>query len=143
MSAHPTVLDIVGGAAVVGGNAALGMDLVRMVRRGLPVGAVQFVLDSGVLTPAELDRIVLPRKTLANRRRLGTLTPEQSDRLVRVARMIAAAEETFGSREKAGTWLRRPTTVLAGESPLDLLDTDEGAREVETLLGRIAHGIAA
>jgi putative toxin-antitoxin system antitoxin component (TIGR02293 family) len=143
MSPHPTALDIVGGAAIVGCNAAEGVDLVRLVRRGLPVGAVQFVLDSGFLTPAELDRIVLPRKTLANRRRLGTLTPEQSDRLVRVARVIAAAEETFGSREKAGTWLRRPTTALAGESPLDLLDTDEGAREVETLLGRVAHGIAA
>ena len=143
MSTHPTALDIVGGAAVVGGNAAAGVDLVRVVRRGLPVGTVQFVLDSGVLTPVELDRIVLPRKTLANRRRLGTLTPEQSDRLVRVARVIAAAEETFGSREKAGTWLRRPTTALAAESPLDLLDTDEGAREVETLLGRVAHGIAA
>jgi putative toxin-antitoxin system antitoxin component (TIGR02293 family) len=113
------------------------------VRRGLPVGAVQFVLDSGFLTLAELDRIVLPRKTLANRRKLGTLTPEQSDRLVRVARVIAAAESTFGSRDRAGTWLRRPTTALGGESPLDLLDTDEGAREVETLLGRITHGIAA
>ena len=90
-----------------------------------------------------MDRIVLPRKTLANRRKLDTLTPEQSDRLLRVARVIAAAEETFGSREKAGTWLRRPTSALTGESPLDLLDTDEGAREVETLLGRIAHGIAA
>jgi len=53
------------------------------------------------------------------------------------------AEETFGSQEKAGVWLRRPTTVLAGERPLHLLDTDEGAREVETLLGRISHGIAA
>jgi putative toxin-antitoxin system antitoxin component (TIGR02293 family) len=143
MSTHPTALDIVGGPTVVGGNAAAGMELARLVRRGLPIGAVQFVLDSGVLSPAELDRIVLPRKTLANRRRLGTLTPEQSGRLVRVARVIAAAEETFGSREKAGTWLRRPTTALAGESPLDLLDTDEGAREVETLLGRVAHGIAA
>jgi putative toxin-antitoxin system antitoxin component (TIGR02293 family) len=143
MSTHPTALDIVGGAAVIGGNATAGVDLVRLVRRGLPVGAVQFVLDAGVLTPAELDRIVLRRKTLANRRRLGTLTPEQSDRLVRVARVIAAAEETFGSRDKAGTWLRRPTTALAGESPLDLLDTDEGAREVETLLGRVGHGIAA
>ena len=70
---------------------AAGVDLVRLVRCGLPVGAVQFVLDSGSLTPAELDRIVLPRKTLANRRKLGTLTPEQSDRLVRVARLIAAA----------------------------------------------------
>lgn len=143
MSTHPTALDIVGGAAVVGGNAAASVDLVRLVRRGLPINAVQFVLDSGSLTPAELDRIVLPRKTLANRRKLGTLTPEQSDRLVRVARIIAVAEETFGSREKAGSWLRRPTVVLAGESPLELLDTDEGARTVETLLGRIAHGIAA
>ena len=143
MTTHPSVLDIVGGPAVAGGNVAGGIDLVRLVRRGLPIGTVQHVLDSGCLTAAELDRIVLPRKTLANRRKLGTLTPEQSDRLVRVARMLVAAEETFGSREKAGTWLRRPTTALAGERPLDLLDTDEGAREVETLLGRIAHGIAA
>jgi putative toxin-antitoxin system antitoxin component (TIGR02293 family) len=143
MTTHPTALDIVGGAAVVGGAAAAGLDLVRLVRRGLPIGAVQFVLDSGSLTPAELDRIVLPRKTLANRRKLGTLTPEQSDRLVRVARVIAAAEETFGGREKAAMWLRRPTTALAGERPLEWLDTDEGARAVETLLGRIAHGIAA
>ncbi|MGH7154730.1 MAG: type II RES/Xre toxin-antitoxin system antitoxin [Acetobacteraceae bacterium] len=115
----------------------------KLVRRGLPVGAVEFVLDSGRLSLAELDRVVLPRKTLANRRRLGTLTPEQSDRLVRVARVLAIAEETFGSREKASAWLRRPTTALAGESPLGLLDTDEGAREWESLLGRFAHGIAA
>lgn len=74
---------------------------------------------------------------------MGTLTPEQSDRLVRVARVLAAAEETFGSREKAGAWLCRPTVALGGERPLHLLDTDEGARRVETLLGRIAHGIAA
>src|SRR6516162_4534407 len=114
MSTHLTALDIVGGPAVVGGNPAAGLDLVRLVRRGLPVGAVQFVLDSGFLTLAELDRIVLPRKTLANRRKLGTLTPEQSDRLVRVARVIAAAEEAFGSREKASIWLRRPTDIFGG-----------------------------
>ncbi|MGH7103147.1 MAG: type II RES/Xre toxin-antitoxin system antitoxin [Acetobacteraceae bacterium] len=142
MNHHATALDVVGGAAVVG-TADGGADLVTLVRRGLPVAAVQFVLDSGRLTAAELDRIVLPRKTLANRRKLGNLTPEQSDRLVRVARVLAAAEETFGNRDKAGTWLRRPTTALAGESPLQLLDTDEGARKVETLLGRIGHGIAA
>jgi putative toxin-antitoxin system antitoxin component (TIGR02293 family) len=119
------------------------MDLVRLIRRGMPVGVIQFILDSGRLTAGELDQVVLPRKTLAHRRKLGTLTPEQSDRLVRVARLLAAAEETFGNQVKAGEWLRRPTTALAGERPLDLLDTDEGAREVETLLGRISHGIAA
>jgi putative toxin-antitoxin system antitoxin component (TIGR02293 family) len=143
MTESATTLEIVGGAAIVGDNVTAGMGMVRLVRRGLPIGAVQFVLDTGRLTLAELDQIVLPRKTLANRRKLGTLTPEQSDRLVRVARVLAAADETFGDRAKAGTWLRRPTSCLACERPLDLLDTDEGARAVETLLGRIGHGIAA
>jgi putative toxin-antitoxin system antitoxin component (TIGR02293 family) len=63
-------------------------------------------------------------KTLANRRRLGNMIPEQSDRLARVARVIAAAEETFGNAEKAAVWLRRPTTALAGEKPLELLEHD-------------------
>jgi putative toxin-antitoxin system antitoxin component (TIGR02293 family) len=143
MTTPVSVLDLVGGAAVIGREVGPGMDMVKLIRRGLPVGAVQFVLDSGRLTVAEVDQIVLPRKTLANRRKLGNLTPEQSDRLVRVARVLAAAEETFGSQEKAGAWLRRPTRALTGASPLNLLDTDEGAREVETLLGRIGHGIAA
>jgi putative toxin-antitoxin system antitoxin component (TIGR02293 family) len=142
----PTVLHL---AEVIGGVAALGLDtrpnadIIPLIRRGLPVSTIEFILDSGKLTLAELDRIVLPRKTLMNRRKLGSLTPEQSDRLVRVARLIAAAEETFGSTDKAHVWLRRPTTALAGEKPLELLDTDEGARRVETLLGRIGHGIAA
>jgi len=87
--------------------------------------------------------VVLPRKTLAHRERIGTLTTDQSDRLLRVARVLAAAEEVFGSDAKAHQWLRRPTSVLSNEVPLELLDTEEGAREVEIVLGRIAHGIAA
>jgi putative toxin-antitoxin system antitoxin component (TIGR02293 family) len=134
---------MVGGKPVVGRNIRDGIDLVRAVRRGLPVGAVEHMLDTGRLTVSEIDKVVLPRRTLANRRKVGTLTAEQSDRLVRVARVIAMAEDTFGSQEKAAAWLRRPTSAMAGERPLDLLDTDEGAREVATLLGRIAHGIAA
>jgi putative toxin-antitoxin system antitoxin component (TIGR02293 family) len=143
MTAPASALDLVGGVAIIGGAVGPGMDMVKLIRRGLPVGAVQFVLDSGRLTLAELDQIVLPRKTLANRRRIGSLTPEQSDRLIRVARVLAAAEETFGNQEKAGAWLRRLTRALGGECPLHLLDTDEGAREVTALLGRIGHGIAA
>lgn len=140
--AHRTVR-IVGGKAVIGRSIRDGIGLAQAVRRGLPVGAVEHMLATGRLTLAEVDKVVLPRKTLANRRKVGTLTAEQSDRLVRVARMLAMAEETFGNKDKAAAWLRRPTTALGGERPLSLLDTDEGAREVEILLGRISHGIAA
>lgn len=140
---HVTALDIVGGRTVLGAGIDARIDLVGLIRRGLPIATAEFVLDSGRLTLSEVDRIVMPRKTLANRRRLGTLTAEQSDRLMRVAHVLAMAEETFGSREKAGIWMRRQTAPLDGEAPLNLLDTDVGARAVEALLGRVAYGIAA
>lgn len=131
------------GAYKVKPKAAERVQLVKIIREGFPVETVQHIVDSGRLNPVEVDRVVLPRKTWANRKKTGKLTAEQSDRLLRVARVIAAAEEVFGTQDKAGLWLRRPTTALDGEQPLDLLDTEEGAREVETLLMRISHGIAA
>lgn len=118
-------------------------ELVAAVRAGLPVSAVDEALASGRITAAEIDRLAIPRKTLAHRRAKGRLTPDQSDRLLRLLRILDEAEATFADRTRAGIWLRRPTTALGGEAPLDLLDTEVGARQVETLLGRIAHGIAA
>jgi len=116
---------------------------VERVRSGLPVSAVDDLIETGTISAGELHQLVLPRKTLTNRREVGFLSPEQSDRLVRVARVIAKAEETFGSKDKAHLWLRRPTVPLNNEAPLSLLDTEQGSRIVETLLGRISHGIAA
>jgi len=125
----------------IGGQNRRGV--IEATRLGLPVSGVEDLMQSGRLTLAEVDRIVLPRKTLSHRRKIGRLTPDQSDRLVRVVRIIAAAEDTFGSQEKASLWLRRPTRALAGEAPIEWLDTSEGAREVEDLLHRIDHGLAA
>ncbi|MGI4796371.1 MAG: type II RES/Xre toxin-antitoxin system antitoxin [Janthinobacterium lividum] len=124
-------------------RTATARDLIDRVRSGLPIDAVDAVLAEGWLTLNELDEVVLPRKTLSHRRKLGLLTPDQSDRLSRVTRIIALARETFGNDDKAKSWLRRPTAPLGGESPLQILDTDQGVREVETLLGKISHGIAA
>jgi putative toxin-antitoxin system antitoxin component (TIGR02293 family) len=116
---------------------------IEATRRGLAVAKVDELVKSGRATFAEIDRVVLPRKTLSHRRKIGVLTPEQSDRLIRLVRVIAAAEETFGSQEKAARWLRRPTTALEGDAPISLLDTGEGSRQVEHLLAMIDHGLAA
>ena len=129
--------------ALIGLSGSDRRAAIEATRRGLSTDGVDRLLETGRLTLAELDRVVLPRKTLSNRRKIGTLTPEQSDRLVRVVRVIAAAEETFGSQDRAARWLRRPTGALGGELPLALLDTTEGSREVEALLGRIDHGLGA
>lgn len=118
-------------------------EAVEATRRGLAVAAVDELLNAGRASVAEIDRLVLPRKTLSHRRKIGMLTSEQSDRLIRLARVIAATEETFGSQEKAALWLRRPTSAFDGETSISLLDTDEGSRQVEHLLARIDHGLAA
>ncbi|WP_254073326.1 antitoxin Xre/MbcA/ParS toxin-binding domain-containing protein [Acidisphaera sp. S103] len=109
----------------------------------MSLAVVDKALDDGRISLAELDRLVLSRKTLAHRRGLGSLTPDQSDRFSRLLRIIEETEATFGDPGKAHTWLRRPTALLDGEAPLDRLDTDIGTRQVEAILGRIAHGLAA
>lgn len=143
MTAMARVGEVMGGDAVLGGLPVTADDLVELVRGGVPIAAIDHMLQSEVVRPGDLETLVIPRRTLANRRRLGRLSPEQSDRLLRVARLIAEAMETFGSKEKALSWLRRSTSLLGGRTPIERLDTDIGCREVETALGRIGHGIAA
>lgn len=65
-----------------------------------------------------------------------------SERTDRYARIYSRAAEVFGDRERGYAWMDRPNPVLDGYSPSDYLDTEAGARHVETLLGRLEHGIA-
>src|SRR5689334_8826805 len=120
------VVALVGGEHVFSKPVTSHLEIARVVRDGLPVAAIDHLIDGHLVTAAEVDRIIVPRKTLADRRRKGSLTPEQSDRVIRLARIISDALETFGSREKALAWLRRGCGPLQGEAPLDLLDTEEG-----------------
>lgn len=137
------VAEVVGGERTVGRTVRNAGDLIAAVRAGLPAATVEYVVDAGKMSLTEIDAAILPRKTLARRIKAGMLTADQSDRLIRVAKVIALAEETFGSPDKAGAWLRRETGPLGGVSPMSLLDTTEGTSQVEQLLTRIAYGVAA
>ena len=83
----------------------------------------------------------IPERTFARRRHERRLRADESDRLVRVARIAALAEGTLGGKERAIHWLHRPNRALGLAAPLSLLDTEIGARQVEDVLGRIAHGV--
>ncbi|MGI9139870.1 MAG: type II RES/Xre toxin-antitoxin system antitoxin [Gemmatimonadaceae bacterium] len=119
------------------------LELVEAVRDGLPASLVVRAIEQEHLSAAEVDRLILPRRTLSHRLRApqGRLSQAESDRLTRVIRAISFATETLGSAEKSHRWLRKPNKALGNRPPLDLLDTDGGARLVEQVLGRIAYGI--
>lgn len=119
------------------------IELARLVAQGIPISVVADVVELGVLTREEVTRLIVPRRTLAHRKRRGEhLSPDESDRLARVLHLHDIALRTFdGDAEKASAWLRTPNRALSGEIPLDLVVTSTGARLVEDALLRIEHGV--
>jgi len=116
--------------------------LVEFIRNGLPVKAVEKAAAAIGLDVGDLVAFgVLPRRTLSHSRRSGRFSQTQSDRVARLFRVWAKARDTFG--EKARDWMGRPTRPLGGKTPVELLDTESGARLVEELLYRIDRGETA
>ena len=116
---------------------------VAAVRAGLPFSSLDKVAGAvGVGRLALAGVIGLPSTTLARRRKAGSLSTDESDRLVRVARLVSMAHELMGGNEAAARrWLRDPHQLLEGESPLERASTEVGGREVEQVIGRLAHGV--
>jgi putative toxin-antitoxin system antitoxin component (TIGR02293 family) len=116
--------------------------LITRARSGLPYVSLEAVATSYDITPAEIiDILHLPARTLARRKKERRLRADESDRLLRLARIAVLAEETLGSREKAARWLHTPIRALGSVTPLHHMDTDLGARQVEAVLHRISHGV--
>jgi putative toxin-antitoxin system antitoxin component (TIGR02293 family) len=112
------------------------------IEAGLPSSAVDRVVEKLGFSPAEIEQLVLSRRTLEHRRaRKQALTADESVKLVRVARVALEAEDTFGDSGNARNWLRRPNRALNAVTPISLLDTDDGIRLVEDVLGRLAYGL--
>jgi putative toxin-antitoxin system antitoxin component (TIGR02293 family) len=113
------------------------------VRRGLSYSSfLRFQRNTELPTPVLAELTQIPPRTLARRKQEGRLDPEESDRLVRVARIFGRALELFeGDVRAAREWLTSEQLALGGLVPLELAKTDVGAREVDDLIGRLEHGI--
>ena len=137
------IAEVLGGRKVLGKAIRNPGDLAQLVRKGLPAGSVKALAEKLRLGNSILSRkLGIPQRTLTRRlSQVSLLTPAESDRTVRMARLYANAVEMIGDQEKAIEWLITPNRALGGERPLDQLDTDMGARMVEDVLGRIAYGV--
>lgn len=91
--------------------------LVSLVEQRLPTSSISRLLDLGI-TRDEVDKLVIPLRTLQHRRsRREKLTIEESDRVMRVLRLLSSGESVYGSRERALAWLRRRNPRLRGRAP--------------------------
>ena len=122
-------------------SAASEQEILRIVEERLAASVIKRLLGLG-LERAEIDATVIPSRTLQHRRsRRERLTLEESDRVLRLVRILSTVEAVYGNRERALGWLRRPHPRLDGRSPISLLKTDTGSRIVEELLTQIDEGM--
>jgi len=117
--------------------------LVKKVRKGLPFNSIVTLEKAYHASRKEIgDVLLIPPSTMNRRKNSGKLHPDESDRVIRLARIIDAATAMMdGNKEAAAQWMRTPRDILGGETPLQHASTELGSRDVEDLIGRIRHGV--
>ena len=120
------------------------LDVANIIEEGLYPRAIDRVKTALELNDNEVSSALgISAKTISRlraqpKKRLKVVV---GDRLFRAAHLFAFATSVFGDKELAREWLRTPQIGLKSRIPLELINTEAGAREVEDLLGRIEHGV--
>jgi putative toxin-antitoxin system antitoxin component (TIGR02293 family) len=136
------VVSVLGGTKVVGKSVRSPEDLAELVRKGLPFAALLAVMEQYGISRDVLCTILhLSPRNFLRRKEQRRLSPDESDRLYRLARVIAHANRVFEDPEESAAWIQSSNAALGKQQPLNLLDTDIGVQQVDQVLGRIEHGI--
>ena len=153
LSMKPTLLadpasvpfDALDGADLLGlDGAGDPFELARAVRDGLPATAFDALRGAlGLPAPALAEALGIAPRTLARRRSAGRLAPDESDRLLRAARLTEMAVVALGDPRAGADWMTEPHALFGGETPLRHADTAPGARAVEDALYAVEFTAAA
>jgi putative toxin-antitoxin system antitoxin component (TIGR02293 family) len=116
--------------------------LIEALSEGLPIHELDALKDALDIPMERLFPMLgISKATLHRRKAVGRLGPPESERVVRLAKLMGKAVEVLESEQNARQWLTSPQFGLGGAVPLEYAGTEIGAREVEDLLGRIEYGV--
>ena len=128
---------------LLGFDTADNLKLAKKVESGLSFEAFERVgRVSGLSTDDLRTAVRIAPRTLTRRRQEKRLSPEESDRLVSVSRLLSLTIELFeGDVRAALNWFTSKNRALGRTSPLSAAATEVGSREVEALIGRLEQGV--
>lgn len=118
------------------------LDEVRLTRCGIKPGVMDALKQLGA-SATELNWIIKPRTLTHRKAKNEKLTPEETGRWLRAAKVQALADEVFGNKEKAVGWLHKPRKRFDNQSAMTLIQSEAGAQLVEETLNQIDAGYFA
>ena len=121
------------------------LELADVASKGLPSTTLTSLSGSLGWTRTELVKQLGIAPRTAARRLISkkALSSAESERVLRLARVLTRATDVLESSESAKRWLVEPSTALGGRKPLSLLSTDIGTELVLNELGKIDYGFFA
>src|SRR3989454_3201064 len=95
-------------------------DLIRQIQKGLRFIELETLQHSLDMPFEQLAaKLCISRSTLHRRKAAGRLSPDESDKVMRLSRLVDHAAKVFGDVEKARAWLKFPQVGLGGSLDLD------------------------
>ena len=118
------------------------VDLIDATRKGISAISALRLAQAGGLDDRQLAAALgVSTRTLARKKGKRRLNAVESDRAVRLGRVLSLALEVFSNRKAATiSWLHDPIIALGGKAPVEFLDTDTGLRRVEQVLLQLDYG---
>lgn len=127
---------------VAGLNNADGVALLGQISEGLDGKVANLIVDWAKITQNDLRKMSGIPSTTFSRSVKARFSADQSERLVRIIRVIDRAVELFeGNKEEAQKWLNEPNRALSWKVPAELMASETGAYEVIKLITRLEHGV--
>lgn len=127
---------------VAGLNSSDGVALLGQINEGLDGNVADVIVDWAKMTQNDLRKMSGIPSTTFSRSRKARFTADQSERLVRIIRVIDRAVELFeGDKDEAQKWLNEPNRALGWKVPAELMASETGAYEVMKLITRLEHGV--
>jgi putative toxin-antitoxin system antitoxin component (TIGR02293 family) len=117
-------------------------DLIGKLKQGLPVGAF-YRLRERLDVPEKMlaSTVNIAYRTLSRRKKEGRFKTDESERVLRIAKLYEKALDVLEDAELTRQWFKMPAKALGGKTPLEYADTEPGAQEVEDLLVRVEYGV--
>ena len=136
-----TLANVLGGTKVLGGKIRTPMDWHNLILKGMPAGVISHLNKEWGLTDEFMAQMMgLSVGTVSRKRKKANISAGerlslvQSDRLYRVARIIALGVDVFEDKAYALKWINNKQPIFGGRVPLYMLQTAPETAEVEKLL---------
>ncbi|NIF24379.1 type II RES/Xre toxin-antitoxin system antitoxin [Candidatus Pantoea multigeneris] len=127
---------------VAGLNNSDGVALLGQISEGLDGKIANLIADWVQITQNDLRKMSGIPSTTFSRSAKARFSSDQSERLVRIVRVIDRAVELFeGDKDAAKKWLNEPNRALGWKVPAELMASETGAYEVMKLITRLEHGV--